>query len=157
MRRTRLAVSALILVALAAVVVDRMALASWRWRVQRYSDKLKAVASATQKVPPSLDTLLTSTRDAGPWRVPLVEVRLEGPSPSRITVDGNGGLNLWYEPPVLAWSRHVGLGRQRPMVQGADLYSYNDVYILKVWTVGSRPDGKVLEHPSVTLDHGLPF
>jgi hypothetical protein len=47
--------------------------------------------------------------------------------------------------------------QRRPVQQGADLYSYNDVYILKIWTVEDHPGGNLLQRPQVKLDHGLPF
>jgi hypothetical protein len=156
MKRVLIAVVLVVILALSAVALDRIALMVWRARIQQYSEKLRAAAPTSTSGTLSLDRLLTSTADADRWLVPLLDVRLEGPKPTRITVDGNGGLNLWYEPPTLAWSRHVGLGQQRPMMQAADLYSYNDVYILKIWTVEARPGGKALGHPSVELDHGLP-
>ena len=88
---------------------------------------------------------------------PLLEARFGGPAPDHITVDGNGGLSLFYVPPLLAWSRHIPLAYPKTAIQGSDLYPYNDVYIIQIWTLESRPGGKVLRAPSVTLDHGLPF
>jgi hypothetical protein len=156
MRRLRVPLLVLLFCIGAAIAVDRVALVTWRARVERYAHELERAAES----PParaSLANLLVTTRDGGPWRVPLLEIRVKGPKPSRVTVDGNGGLNLLYEPPSLAWSRHIGLAQRRPVVQGSDSYSYNDVYVLKIWTVQARPGGLVLDRPTVTLEHGLPF
>ena len=146
-------------VAVAAIVVDRLALWIWRYRVNAYFVSLKKSAELL-KQPRSRNqptVILSWSGGRNHWQVPLLEVAMEGPRPSHITVDGNGGLNLFYVPPLLAWSRHVPWAYNRNPIQGSDIYPYNDVYIIQVWTLESRPGGKELPYPTVTLEHGLPF
>jgi len=151
--------SVLVGVAVAAIVVDRLALWIWRYRVNGYFITLKRSAELLKpsRNPNQPTGILSWSGDRDDWQVPLLEVAMEGPRPSHITVDGNGGLNLFYVPPLCAWSRHVPWAYNRNPIQGSDVYPYNDVYIIQIWTLESRPGGKELPYPSVALEHGLPF
>jgi hypothetical protein len=157
----RLAKVLVVLLGLAtlAVATDRLALLVWRARVVAYSRALEtAVAKSTLGAPAvSEQPLLCFSHGRGEWQVPLLEVVLRGPTPEMVTVDGNGGLNLLYVPPLLAWSRHVPWVYQRRVIQPGDTYPYNDIYLLKVWTVEDRHGGGDLPQPKVQLDHGFPF
>ena len=141
-----------------AIAVDRVALVVWRFRVQSFAQRLSAAAK-TLKHRRSTDSsnLISWSGDRSVWAVPYLELALTGPKPTVITVDGNGGLDFTYAPPVLAWSRHVPWAFNRPVMQGADVYAYNDVYILKIATLDDHPNGHVLAAPEITLDHGFPF
>ena len=143
---------------LAAFVVDRLSLVVWRFRIERYAEKLRRAAANPDVSKQGNRPVLSASHDTGPWRVPYLEVMVAGPKPSWVTVDGNGGLNFFYLPPLTAWSRHLPfLGHPRPVIQGSDVFAYNDVYTIKIWTLESRPAGKPLARPSVVLEHGLPF
>jgi hypothetical protein len=149
---------AVVVVIALALGLDRVSLAIWRWRVESFAERLTAAAK-TLKQHRSADTsnLLSWSGDRSIWAVPYLELALTGPQPAVVTVDGNGGLDFTYVPPLLAWSRHVPWAFTRPALEGADVYAYNDVYILKIATLDDRPNGHVLPSPSVTLDHGFPF
>jgi hypothetical protein len=148
-----------IVVLAAACVLDRVTLLIWRYRIEAYHGKLQRsatqLARAHTRFVPGAVISWSGTRDV--WQVPLLEVAFGGPAPTTITVDGNGGLNFLYAPPLLAWSRHVPWAFTRPAMQGSDTFAYNDVYILRIETLQGQPGGKELASPTVELEHGLPF
>jgi MFS family permease len=138
-----------------AFATDRVALAVWRWRLEHYCEKLCREFA----LGPSKSEIIGfgPGRPGDGGRVPLVEIRLLGPRPWDITVDGNGGLNLLYTPPWLAWSRYLPyLNPRRMVARGSDMFPFNDVFILRIQTVEERRDGRDLPVPKVTLEHGLP-
>ncbi len=150
-----LAVAAVIVLAIA---VDRVTLAIWRFRVRSFAQRLSAGAKTlNHRRSTDSSSLISWSGDRSVWAVPYLELALSGPKPTIVTVDGNGGLDFTYVPPLLAWSRHVPWAFNRPVIQGADVFAYNDVYILKIATLDDRPNGDVLVAPEITLDHGLPF
>jgi hypothetical protein len=159
MRRFRIVITVLAAVMVVALIVDRLALLVWRFRIERYAQQLRESAGQlrTGKSGPHIASLMSWSGDQDSWAVPLLEVQYGGPEPSIITVDGNGGLNLMYLPPTLAWTRHVPWAYNRHPMQGSDTYPYNDVYHLQIFTLEGRPGGKVLASPTVALEHGLPF
>lgn len=56
-------------------------------------------------------------------RQAVLEVWLSGPQPTIATVDGNGGLDLTFAPPLWAWSRYlpyISPGRQ--VTRGSDFF-----------------------------------
>lgn len=159
MRLLRIATAAVVATVIAAYVVDGATLFIWRFRVERYTDELRESAAHLRsgKAGPHAAARMAWSGDQNSWAVPLLEVENGGPRPSVITVDGNGGLNFMYLPPLLAWTRHVPWAYNRHPIQGSDTYPYNDVYTLRISTLEGRPRGKVLPSPTVELEHGLPF
>jgi hypothetical protein len=152
-------ITAIVAVIALALIIDRVALIVWRFRVERYAQQLRESAAQLKggKRGAHIAPLMSWSGDQDRWAVPLLEVSYQGPEPAVITVDGNGGLNLTYLPPSLAWTRRVPWAYNRHPIQGSDMYPYNDVYILQIFTLEGRPGGKPLSSPAVTLEHGLPF
>ena len=159
MRRARIVLFSLLALGLLALAVDRAALFVWRRQIIHYHARLARSSERLSKAHSRYveSSLISWSGDRDIWQVPLLEVAFGGPSPTSVTVDGNGGLNFLYAPPLLAWSRHVPWAFRRPIIQGSDTYAYNDVYIIRINTLESRPSGKVLPMPTVELQHGLPF
>jgi hypothetical protein len=149
---------AIILVVI-AFAVDRVALLVWRLRVSAVGDALQAAAEELGKPAKDLERrpliIWSGTRDK--WQVPLLDVAIRGPVPEAVSVDGNGGLTLLYLPPLLAWTRHVPWAYRRPVIQSPDIYPYNDIYLIRISTLESKPQGKELRLPRVQLEHGYPF
>jgi hypothetical protein len=158
-RRIPKMLAVLLVLAGAAVATDRIALLVWRARVISYSHALETAAVESIKGGPnsSRPPLMIHSGGRGKWQVPLLEVAIRGPAPEAVTVDGNGGINLLYVPPLLAWSRHVPWAYRRPVVQAGDLYPYNDVYLIKLSTLEDKPGGQDLQVPKVQLEHGFPY
>jgi hypothetical protein len=138
-----------------AFATDRVALAVWRWRIERYGETLRREFSA---VSAKRSSTVGFNPSRGECPVSFVQIRLLGPRPRFVIVDGNGGLDMEYAPPWLAWSRYLPyLNPRRQVVQGSDEYPFNDVYILKIATKEDKRNGRDLPVPRVTLEHGLPF
>jgi hypothetical protein len=159
MKGLRFLMGAVALAIALAFTLDRVALLVWRFRVERYANQLRQSAAQLRagKRGPHLAPRMSWSGSRNAWAVPLLEVSYGGPKPTIITVDGNGGLNFTYLPPLLAWSRHVPWAYNRHPIQGSDVYPYNDVYILQISTLEGQPGGKDLPSPTVNLEHGLPF
>jgi len=156
MRRLLILLGLLVAAVACMVAVDRVALALWRFRVNRFADRVRAAVSAFDQTDPNrFNSIVAFSADPGPWRVSGLQLRMVGPSPAYVTVDGNGGLNLTFLPPALAWSRNRLLHRS-PQVSGT-FYPLNDVYVLRITSIVGRPPGLVLPKPEVSLHHGLPF
>jgi len=151
-------VATIVTLSVVAVAVDRVTLWIWRYRINAYYQSLRASAGrlANRHGLFDPDSLVNASHDKEPWPVPLLEVAFQGPDPQRVIVDGDGGLNFFYTPPLLAWSRHVPWAYRHPVIQGSDIYPYNDVYMVRIATQES-PHKKVFLVPQVSLDHGLPF
>ena len=145
--------------ALAAVATDRIALIVWRYRVNHYFAQLEHSADllSSAKARHAEGSLISWSGERNSWQVPLLEITACGPQPDEITVDGNGGLNLVYLPPLLAWSRHVPWAFNQHPIQGSDIYPENDLYTIQIFTLEGRPGGKELPSPTVGIEHGLPF
>jgi hypothetical protein len=153
-RRRAVVIGVVVFIGL-AVAADRVSLAVWRWRLGHYCEKLRREFA----LGPSKSQIIGfgPGRPGDGGRVPLVEILLLGPRPRDIIVDGNGGLNLMYAPPWLAWSRYFPYLNPRRMVgDGSGIFPFNDVYILRIQTVEDRRNGRDLPVPCVTLQHGLP-
>ena len=157
MKRLARVAIALLLIGAFAFLTDRVALAVWRFRVSRYAHGLQNQLTHFAPVATARAPTLRWSQTRGNWQVPLVELDLRGPTPDTVTVDGNGGLNLTYLPPVLAWSRWRMLHRADEAAGGPGVYPLNDVYILRISTLEDKPGGHDLPAPEVTLTHGLPF
>jgi hypothetical protein len=155
-RRARIAIAVLLSGAL-ALLTDRVALAVWRFRVSHFVHQLQNQLAHPAPVASPREPALRWSRTRGNWQVPLVELDLRGPTPDTVTVDGNGGLNLTYLPPVLAWSRWRMLHRADAAAGGPGVYPLNDVYLLRISALEDKPGGHDLAVPEVTLTHGLPF
>jgi hypothetical protein len=158
-RRVRRIIAIGVCLIVVALVTDRLALFVWRSRVLSFFHALQAAsAKHVNWIEPVRENPLLSWSTRGNlWPVPLLEVSLRGPVPDTVTVDGNGGLNLFYTPPLLAWSRHVPWAYARRPNSGSDEFPYNDVYMIKIRTIEGNPPGRVLALPNVILDHGLPY
>ena len=159
MRRIFLAIGCILF---ALVVIDRAALAVWRIRIDRLAQRFANSAETKAGDPTSYyhpkRPLVVSTGVRVACAVPLLTVMLDGPKPDQLVVDGKGGLSLVYTPPALAWSRHLPfVGHPRVPIQGSDIYAFNDIYFLSIWTVEPGDAGKALRTPIVKLEHGLPF
>jgi hypothetical protein len=157
MRRPLILLGLLVAAVACVVAVDRVSLALWRFRVNRFADRVRAAVSAFDQTDPNrFNSIVAFSADPGPWRVPGMQLRMVGPSPAYVTVDGNGGLNLTFLPPALAWSRNSLLHRG-PRLSGAQFFPLNDVYVLRITSILGRSPGVVLPKPEVSLHHGLPF
>jgi hypothetical protein len=162
----RRAVVLIVLLPVAALVVDRAALAIWKWRVHRFYETLRQEAALSLSDRQALwehgnwKVLNVAAPQPGlksPYPVALTELALSRPdavAPSQIVVDGVGGLHLRYLPPRLAWSTR--LARDSRTGRRSWVRLFEQGYTISIQWYGPTPRSPRPAHPFVELRHGLP-
>jgi hypothetical protein len=114
----RKAVTAIVAIVLAALVVDRVALYVWQVQVIRFYRSLHRTLAAGHAKPPDmrfgyvasgLEPLLVMPKSSDRFPVRYLTLRTDDllVKPNTITVDGAGGLHLRFLPPPLAWTTAI--------------------------------------------------